>query len=174
VKGLMTGVRSVTSSGKLLVGAAGVHWGFTQRLYNDGVRWDYTKFHWYSRNDGTSTAPPATKFGKGNYNLLKILRDAYHVPLFCTEVGASPDQFNYDDTKAAAWLKRLMTDWTSVASTYDLQLACIYQMLDQQRKPGRGLFRGDAGHVGEDKPQAVAVRTWMNNHVLSATSTNAE
>ncbi len=67
-----------------------------------------------------------------------------------------------------------MTDWTSVASTYDLRFACIYQTLDQKRKPGRGLFRGDAGHVGEDKPQAVTVRTWMNNNVLSATSTNAE
>jgi len=179
VKGLMIGIRSVTTDGKFLVGASGVHWGFTQRLYNDGIRWDYTKFHWYSRNDGSSTAPPATNFGANNYNLLKILRDAYHLPLFCTEVGASPEQFDYDDTKAAAWLKRLMTEWTSIASTYDLRVACIYEMLDQPEKSYsaqrvRGLFRGDAGHIGEDKPQAVVVRTWMNDNIVSTTSTTAE
>jgi len=182
VKGLMIGIRSVTTFGKFLVGASGTHWGFTQRLYNDGVRWDYTKFHWYSKNDRTSTAPPATDFGPDGglrYNLLKILRDAFHRPLFCTEVGASPEQFDYDDTKEAAWLKRLMTDWTSVASTYDLRFACIYEMLDQPEKSeplqkDRGLFRGDAGHIGEDKPQAVAVRVWMNNTALNTTSTTAE
>ncbi len=174
VKGLMIGIRSVTDSGMFLVGGAGSHWGFTQRLYNDGVRWDYTKFHWYSQNDGSSTAAPATDFGANNYNLLKILRDAFHKPLFCTEVGVNAPQFDYDDDLAAAWFKRLMTGWTSVAATYDLQFACIYEMLDQpdQFRVGdrtKGIFRGDAGHIGQDKPQSVAIRNWMYNHPATST-----
>ncbi len=180
VNGLMVGIRSVTTGGKFLVGGSGWHWGFTQRLYNDGVRWDYTKFHWYSQNDGASDAVPATDFTGDHYNLLEILRDAFHKPLFCTEVGVNAPQFDYDDDLAAAWFKRLMTGWTSVAATYDLQFACIYEMLDQpdQFRVGdrtKGIFRGDAGHVGEDKPQSVAIRQWMNDHVVTATtSTTAE
>ncbi len=167
VKGLMAGVRSVTSSGQFLVGGSGLHWGYTQRLYDDGIRWDITKFHWYSTNDRDSTAAPATDFSGYHYNLFEIL-SKFQRPLICTEVGVTAADFNYDNNKMAAWFDRMMTQWFELAPRYDFQLACIYQMLDQPQSPRVdeqtiGLFRGDDGHVGEDKPQAVTVRKWMTN-----------
>ncbi len=171
VKGLMAGVRSVTATGQFLIGGAGIHWGYSLRLWQDGVRWDITKIHWYSGNDGSSTAIPGTSFRGGGapnerFNIFQFLKDSFGRPICCTEFGVRGNLFNYDDKLMSDWLVKTMEGWASLADTYDFQFACLYEMLDEvdETAPNakvHGVFRGDAGHVGEDKPQSIAIRSWM-------------
>ncbi len=72
VKGMIAGVKSVNPDAQVIVGSSGwLHWGYQQRLWDDGVRWDLSGFHWYSKFDAGSTAIPGTSFG-GGYNILEL------------------------------------------------------------------------------------------------------
>ena len=91
MKGLMAGVRSVASGGPFLVGGTGWHLGYGLRLWQDGVRWDITKLHWYSQNDGSSTAVPDTIYlGTKHFNILEFFKTNYGKPIARTECNAGP------------------------------------------------------------------------------------
>ncbi len=138
--------------------------GYQLRLWRDGVRWDLSGFHWYSKFDGGSAAIPGTDFG-GGYNIFDVLKNSFARPIVCTEFGANYSQFGAHDAARAAWLTRTMTEWKSISANYSFLFATVYEMLDEpQTRAGFEQQRiGIFTSTGEDKPQSRAVRAWISN-----------
>ncbi|MBA3570253.1 MAG: hypothetical protein H0W28_13170, partial [Pyrinomonadaceae bacterium] len=165
VKGLIAGVKSVNPNAQVIVGSSGwFHWGYQLRLWRDGVRWDLSGFHWYSKFDGGSAAIPGTDFG-GGYNIFDVLKNSFARPIVCTEFGANYSQFGTDDAARAAWLTRTMTEWKSISANYSFLFATVYEMLDEpQTRAGFEQQRiGIFTSTGAEKPQSRAVRAWISN-----------
>ena len=183
VKGTIAGLRSWNPTAKVIVGSSGwKHWGYQQRLYDDGVQWDYSGFHWYSKMNSAGlhdrTIVPGEDFGgEKHYNIFAFLKSLGGKPIVCTEFNATyytntgaiafPDgSGGSDDQARAEWLIYCLDKWKSIAAKYDFRFACIYELLDQPMNAGleeqtKGIlvFNRSTG-LTTKKPQAIDIKAW--------------
>lgn len=173
IRGMIDGVRAGDPTARVGVGNAGWHhYGFQRRLWAEGVRWDVSIAHWYS-DQGSITS-----VGGGGVNHLAILRDEFGKPIYVTEVNARPLSMASRQAEAT-WLVNLMAEWNAFASTYDLRVAHIYELLDEPELAANdppeaiyGLYTetGVIKTMGTDVKAFLTANPSGNNHSVSGSS----
>lgn len=144
IRGLVDGLHAANSSAKVVVDDAGwCHYGFLQMLWEDGVRWDVTGFHWYSDQGNIEHA------GCNNANVL-AKHAAFGPPVWITEFNYKVSHATPDANGTAAWMGEFIAQLQSVASTYKLQVAFAYELFDESN------LSGPNGHYGIYTSDAVA------------------
>ncbi|MDR5822783.1 glycosyl hydrolase [Caballeronia sp. LZ043] len=136
IRGMIAGIKSVDTSGKIILGGGTwLHYGFAQMLAAgmepDGsishptVDWDITAWHWYSEQGDITNACGGT----GCHNVLQAL-NAFGKPIWLNEIGVRP---NYGSDQAiAAYLtgNTMMAQFVALASTYDIESIQTYELYD--------------------------------------------
>lgn len=136
IRGMIAGIKSVDTSGKIILGGGTwLHYGFAQMLAAgmepDGsinhpvVDWDITAWHWYSEQGDITNACGGT----GCHNVLQALK-AFGKPIWLNEIGVRP---NYGSDQAiAAYLtgNTMMAQFVALASTYDIESVQTYELYD--------------------------------------------
>ncbi|WP_309835440.1 lipopolysaccharide biosynthesis protein [Caballeronia sp. LZ065] len=136
IRGMIAGIKSVDTSGKIILGGGTwLHYGFAQMLAAgmepDGsinhpvVDWDITAWHWYSEQGNITNACGGT----GCHNVLQVLK-AFGKPIWLNEIGVRP---NYGSDQAiAAYLtgNTMMAQFVALASTYDIESIQTYELYD--------------------------------------------
>jgi hypothetical protein len=141
--------------------------GFLQRLIDDGVQFDITGYHYYSR-DGRV---PVNAAGK---NSLQVLHEQFHKPIRVTEFDESsfspqvgPSSNPEEQGKA---LLVAMNELTSAAKRYDVVEADIYELLNEPQllhTPGVnpcqaqfGILRADGAQTGASRAVQEFLKTY--------------
>lgn len=102
--------------------------GFLQRLLHDGISFDITGYHYYSKDGRIPSA-------KNGDSALRILHDKFHKPIWITEFdksSSSPTIGPSSDPEAQG--RALQTALSEIAADgdkYDVIGADIYELLDQ-------------------------------------------
>jgi hypothetical protein len=136
IRGMIDGIRSVDSTGKIVMGGgAWMHYGFDQMLANgtqpDGssghpaLNWDITAWHWYSDQGDITHACGGT----GCHDVLAALQQLGK-PIWLTEFGVRPEYGTDDQIAAYLVGNTMMAQFVAVASKYDLQAIQAYQLYD--------------------------------------------
>ncbi|MDR5821518.1 glycosyl hydrolase [Caballeronia sp. LZ043] len=136
IRGMIDGIRSVDSSGKIVMGGgAWMHYGFDQMLASgtqpDGsgghpvLSWDITAWHWYSDQGDITHACGGT----GCHDVLAALQQLGK-PIWLTEFGVRPEYGNDDQIAAYLVGGTMMAQFAAVASKYNLQAIQAYQLYD--------------------------------------------
>jgi hypothetical protein len=163
ILGLIKGIRETNPDAKILLTSfSWLHFGFVDMLFAgtqpDGTaghtipHWDITAWHWYS-NMGSILAA-----GDQKINVLQRLRDSYGKPIWLTEYGVRP---THGDPGAYLVGKDALKGFVSVAKTYGIQNATLYELYDDQRYGGDGNY-GVIKDDGETrKPRFDVVRDFI-------------
>ncbi|SAK41259.1 hypothetical protein AWB78_00187 [Caballeronia calidae] len=151
IRGLIDGIKSVDTSGKIIMGGeTWLHYGFDQMLAagtqpdgSDGhpvVTWDITAWHWYSEQGDITHACGGT----GCYNVLDVLKQ-FGKPIWLTEFGVRP--WHGSDQQIASYIvgDKMMAQFVSLASQYDIQAIQVYQLYDDPSdgEGNYGLLKND-------------------------------
>ncbi|SAK40470.1 hypothetical protein AWB75_00208 [Caballeronia catudaia] len=168
IRGLIAGIKSVDTSGKIILGGeTWLHYGFDQMLaagtQPDGsgghpvVTWDITAWHWYSEQGDITNACGGT----GCHNVLGVLKQ-FGKPIWLTEFGVRP--WHGSDQQIASYMigNRMMAQFVSVASQYNVQAIQVYQLYDD---PSGG--EGSYGLLKNDGKTQKAAYTAFRNFVAS-------
>ena len=159
IRGMIAGIKSVDTSGKIILGGGTwLHYGFAQMLAagtepdgstgHEVVNWDITAWHWYSdMNDITNACG-----GTGCHNVLAALQ-ALGKPIWINEAGVRPN-FGTDQQIAAYLVgNKMLAQFVTLASTYGIESVQTYQLYDDPAGlPGGGaygLLEND-GHTQKD------------------------
>ncbi|SAK83844.1 hypothetical protein AWB78_04161 [Caballeronia calidae] len=146
IRGMIAGIKSVDTSGKIIMGGGTwLHYGFAQMLAagmepdnsigHPVVDWDITAWHWYSEQGDITNACGGT----GCHNVLAALH-ALGKPIWINEFGVRP---NYGtDQQIAAYMvgNTMMAQFVALASTYDIESIQAYELYDDDPVYGEGAF----------------------------------
>jgi uncharacterized protein DUF4214 len=166
IHGLADGVRAADPDSLRIVNFAWVHTGFLQNLENDGIPYDIVGSHWYSNVDlanqsgmGDMTCPGQNlpcKQPQQFPNLFQNLQSiTFGKPLWVTETNywpIVPNSVAFDLESEAEYLPGALQLWRDNPATYALQVALVYELLDQ---PGLPSIFGEQG---------IYETTEVNNH----------
>jgi hypothetical protein len=166
IRGMIAGIKSVDTSGKIIMGGGTwLHYGFQQMLAAgmepDGsvghpvVDWDITAWHWYSEQGDITNACGGT----GCHNVLAAL-NALGKPIWINEFGVRP---NYGtDQQIAAYLvgNRMMAQFVALASTYDIESIQSYELYDDP-VGGEGAFGLLKNDGVTQKPAYAAYKSFV-------------
>ncbi|WP_250517477.1 hypothetical protein [Caballeronia sp. INDeC2] len=171
IRGMIAGIKSVDTSGKIIMGGGTwLHYGFQQMLAAgmepDGstghpvVDWDITAWHWYSEQGDITNACGGT----GCHNVLAKLQ-ALGKPIWINEFGVRP---NYGTDQAiAAYLvgNRMMAQFVALASTYGIESIQSYELYDDPvgGEGAFGLLRNDGS---TQKPAYAAYKSFVATHPM--------
>jgi hypothetical protein len=138
LRGYYDGWRSVDTTGQTKVIATasagflylGWYKGMLTGVQPDGstghpkVKTDIIQLHWYS--DGLD---PENTWGKDgtNYNVLKILHDAYNLPIMFTEIGVN---FDFTTAQAQAYISKTIPELYAARNTYGVVGFQWYELYD--------------------------------------------
>jgi hypothetical protein len=151
LRGLIDGAHAGNPSAKVLVDDAGwCHYGFLKALWEDGVRWDITAFHWYSSQGDIEKA------GCSATNVAEI-HASFGVPVWITEYNSDSAAVNDDRPGAAGWLSAFITQVRQVAGKYNIQAAFVYELLDEPSLSGMEAHLGIFDGNGDPKVQSQAI-----------------
>lgn len=156
IKGMYDGIKQADPTAKTVVDDAGWHhYGFLQRLAADGVKWDITGMHWYSDQGSPMNV------GGGGVDAFAI-HAAFGKPIWITEFNARPGSMG--TAAEAKWLTDTMASWNAVADKYDIEVAQIYQLLDQPEHGSSPEARyGMFTATGQYKPMGTAVDNYLES-----------
>jgi hypothetical protein len=152
LRGLSDGIHAADPAARRAIGTAGWgHVGIFQRFARDRLGWDISVWHMYGQDPEWA------------FKLLKPL----HKPIWITEFGrpgAGPEGEKAQADDLAYWIGRIQ----ALASTYDVEGAFIYELLDESywgdtNEARMGLVQlvkspQGAWTLGPDKPAFAAVR----------------
>ena len=154
IHGLADGVRAADPDSVRIVNFAWVHTGFIQNLENDGIPYDIVGMHWYANVDqetqggmGDMTCPgqtlpckPPLKYA----SVLELLQAiTFGKPLWVTETDYWPVTGNsaaFDLGSQEEYLPPALQLWRDNPTTYPLQVALIYELLDEPALGGVPFF----------------------------------
>lgn len=124
IKGLIAGVRAADPNAKVMVNSAGWHhFGFIDRLVQDGVAFDILGWHWYSEMGNLDEA----KYRKNLVVMDRLL--SYGKPLWITEnnyrPGGAPEQEVRQAEYFANTVERMKKLFPKV------RVYCVYELLDE-------------------------------------------
>jgi hypothetical protein len=162
IKGMLDGIHSANPNSKGMVSTSGTcHYGFTDGLWADGIRWDITGEHWYSASGDITNM--VGWCDSGPINKAEILHSHYGRPIWITEFNENGDPAN--KAGMAEWLTDIMTQWNSIAKTYDIESAQIYELYDDPTAPGDiesgfGIYNSTGG----DTAASLAVKQFLAAH----------
>ena len=172
IRGMLAGLRDVSPSLKSIVETTqhtptSLDSGFLERLIEDGVRFDLTGYHYYSRDGRVPNASDGR-------NSLEVLHDSIHKPIWITEfdkASISPTLGpNSDPKEQGKALRTAMTEIAADAHRYDVIGADIYELLDQPEllqtpnvKPSQAEF-GILAAQGGVTDAARAVQEFLSHY----------
>ena len=150
IRGLIAGIHSVNAAAQVLVDDAGwCHYGFLQMLWEDGVRWNITAFHWYSNQGNFEHA------GCGNGANVASIHAAFGLPTWITEYNSKAAATSNDPLAEATWISAFMNQVYSVGSKYRIEAAFVYELLDEPNLKGMeshfGIFDGNGNQKEPSK-----------------------
>lgn len=152
VKGLIDGIHSANASAQVMVDDAGwCHYGFLQMLWEDGVRWDITAFHWYSDQGNFEHT------GCGNHANAAAIHAAFGLPVWITEFNSKAAAASNDPEAEAVWIAAFMNQVHSVADKYGIQGAFVYELLDEPNLSGMESHLGIFDGSGNPKAPSTAI-----------------
>ncbi|MDR5856894.1 lipopolysaccharide biosynthesis protein [Caballeronia sp. LZ062] len=165
IRGLIAGVKSEDTEGKIVLGGTWLHYAFYQMLADgsqpDGtwghpaVSWDITAWHWYS-NEGDITNACG---GTGCHDVLAVLHEMGK-PIWINEFGVRPSLGSLFQIASYLTGNDMMSQYVSVASKYNIQSIQAYELYDDA-EGAYGMMQGD-GHT--QKPAYASFRTFVQNH----------
>ncbi|WP_250500270.1 lipopolysaccharide biosynthesis protein [Caballeronia sp. GAWG1-5s-s] len=165
IRGLIAGVRSEDTEGKIVLGGTWLHYAFYQMLGDgsqpDGswghptVNWDITAWHWYS-NEGDITNACG---GTGCHDVLAVLHQMGK-PIWINEFGVRPSLGSLLQIARYLTGGDMMSQYVNVASKYNIQSIQAYELYDDA-EGAYGMMRGD-GHT--QKPAYASYRDFVRNH----------
>lgn len=133
INGMLAGLREGSPSSRSIVETSqrtstSLDSGFLQKLFQDGVKFDITGYHYYSRSGRVPTA------GDGK-NSLQVLHDSFHKPIWITEFDESAINSqigpNADPQQQGEALTAALNEIAADASRFDVIGADIYELLDE-------------------------------------------
>lgn len=151
IKGLIAGIHAGNPSAKTLVDDAGwCHFGFLKALWEDGVRWDITAFHWYADQGNIEKA------GCSATNVA-AMHASFGLPVWITEFNSNTAARNNDEAAASAWVADFVSQIHGVAARYRIQGVFVYELLDEPNLQGMEGHFGIADATGNPKKPYHAV-----------------
>jgi hypothetical protein len=165
IRGMIAGVRSEDSKGKIVVSGTWLHTSFFQMLADgsqpDGtwghpaVSWDITAWHWYS-NEGNITSACG---GTGCHNVLDMLHQMGK-PIWINEFGVRPNYGSISQIASYLTGSWMMSQYWGLASQYNIQSIQGYELYDDS-EGAYGLLQADGK---TQKPAYSAYRSFVQNH----------
>ncbi|WP_321795648.1 hypothetical protein [Caballeronia sp. J97] len=171
IRGMIAGIKSIDTSGKIIMGGGTwLHYGFQKMLATgmepDGsvghpvVDWDITAWHWYSEQGDITNACGGT----GCHNVLAELK-ALGKPIWINEFGVRP--YYGTDQQIAAYLtgNLMMAQFVALASTYDIESIQSYELYDDPvgGEGPYGLLQNDGV---TQKPAYAAYKNFVATHPM--------
>ncbi len=151
IKGLIDGVHAGNPSAKVLVDDAGYcHYGFLKALWEDGIRWDITAFHWYADQGNIEKA-------RCNAANVAAIHASFGPPVWITEFNSNIAARDNDDTEAQQWLSEFVAQMFGVARKYKIEGVFVYELLDEPNLPGEQGHYGIADGNGNPKKPHKAI-----------------
>jgi hypothetical protein len=140
LKGLSDGTAAVDPQIRKAIGTAGWgHWGAFERMQEDGIQWDISVWHHYE-GDPAGGLKHVVKFGR---------------PIWITEFNNPLGSKNGEQIQADG-LDTMMRRILDVASTYKVEAAHVYELLDESYWQGSeavmGLVRLEKDDRGKWRP----------------------
>lgn len=133
IRGMLAGLHEASPSSRSIVQTTqrtptALDSGFLLRLIQDGIAFDITGYHYYSRDGRVRTAGDGT-------NSLQVLHDTFHKPIWITEFDKSsitprlgPSSNPREQAEA---LKAALREIAADADRYGVIGADIYELLDE-------------------------------------------
>lgn len=138
LRGMLAGLREANPSAESIIetsqhNPASVDIGFLEKLLHDGVRFDITGYHYYSRSGRVPTDSSGT-------DSLQVLHDLFHKPIWITEfdeAALSPELGPSSDPEVQGRaLRTAMTEIIADADRFDVVGADIYELLNEPQLSG--------------------------------------
>ncbi|HKY02771.1 MAG TPA: glycosyl hydrolase, partial [Burkholderiales bacterium] len=147
IEGLGDGIRAAIHDAQRIVSTAGwLHYGFLQRLLNEGVDYDITGYHWYSDHGDMENAE-----GK---NVLQILANMGK-PIWITEYNRRYGSYDNKNTEQSEYVEQMMARLKEVATLYNVQMAHVYVIMD------RPWMTGTIAHYGVVEMKQNSSDAWV-------------
>lgn len=123
IKGIISGLKDNNTMTKVIVNDAGwCHVGFLKALWDDGVRWDITAFHWYSDMGDIDNSKCR------NMNALEA-HTQFGRPIWITELSARTTINN--DKERGAWISRQISIIENNRNSKNIGAVFIYELFDE-------------------------------------------
>jgi hypothetical protein len=163
-RGMIAGMKDGNSSALSCIDTSGHgHFGWTDQLWKEDVKWDITGEHFYSERGNVSIRELYLEVGKTDK--LALMKKNYGGrPIWITE-------FNYwfaedqacDKDAMAQYLTKTMAEYDSWAKEFNIEAVDLYELLDQPHIEGR---EGDFGLYTDNAPNAAgnAVKQYLAAH----------
>jgi hypothetical protein len=126
IRGLHDGVKAGDPSAKTLVNFAWLHYGFIQRLLDDGVAFDIIGINWYS-NMGDITNVRGSGF-----NLVSYIKTHFGKPLWITEANRKDGSMGGNETVQATYISQTAQ---AMAMNPDVDAFIAYELFDEPGHP---------------------------------------
>ncbi|MDD5323652.1 MAG: CARDB domain-containing protein [Methylococcales bacterium] len=126
IRGLHDGVKAGDPNAKTLVNFAWLHYGFIQRLLDDGVTFDIIGIDWYSdMGDITNVR------GRG-FDLVSYIKTHFGKPLWITEANRKYGSMNGNEAAQATYLSQTAQ---AMAKNPDVDAFIAYELFDEPGLP---------------------------------------
>ncbi len=119
IDGLIDGLKSVDPTIKTIVNFTWLHYGFVQRLFDDGVMPDIIGIDWYW-DDITAV--------QGTKNLPQIVKDAFQRPIWITEGNRKDGSLNGAEQLEADYIT---TTAAAMRDNPNIDAYFVYELLDE-------------------------------------------
>lgn len=164
MQGLSLGVKAGNPSAKIAIGdSGGCNYGFSQALWKSGLRWDITVFHpysFYGHIDDNSSSGGNCPAGN---NGLDIRWKSFGRPIWLTEFNFTLATDHGDKVREGAGLTSMMAYFTSIANTYHIEEADIYELADETWQPTDSeKYFGIFSWTGGETSTSTTVRSWLS------------
>ncbi|MDD5463440.1 MAG: hypothetical protein PHG00_17810, partial [Methylococcales bacterium] len=130
IQGLLDGVRAGDPNAKTIVNFTWLHYGFIQRLINDGIKFDIVGLDWYWEDVAKV---------HGTFNLSSYIKTQFNKPLFVMEGNKWAGSDGGVEAAQATYISQTAT---AMCNNPDVSAYIVYEMLDE---PGAGGFEAHMG-----------------------------
>lgn len=123
-KSLQQGIKQADPKALTMIDTAGwLHYGFLQRLKDDGVNdHDIVAWHWYSEMG------PLTAASKDKIDIIKLLKDSFGKPIWLTEINRRDGSKGGKEKEQADYISGAITD---LSKHPDISAIFLYELLDE-------------------------------------------
>jgi hypothetical protein len=132
------------------------HYGFMRALWEDGVRWDITAFHWYSHY-GSVESVISHQTACNGANVVAI-HASFGRPIWITEFNLKAEPGRDSPEEAARYVTDFMAQINGIAARYNIRAAFVYELLDEPSASGGERFYGIVNADGTPKASWNAIR----------------
>jgi hypothetical protein len=161
IQGLLDGVRAGDPNAKTMVNFTWLHYGFIQRLVNDGLNFNIIAIDWYSEMGDLANV-------RGTFNMPAYIKSQFNKPLWVTEGNRRDGSMGGNETAQANYISQTAT---AMYNNSNISSFIVYELLDEPGAPGGEAYYGLAYNVNSVKPafnsykNAITNSVWRNNNL---------